>query len=259
MNDSPNALHGGLKGFDKKLWACRDGNVKGNPAVMFTYLSPDGEEGYPGKIVARVVYSINEDNELHIRYQVNTDKPTIVNLTNHSYFNLAGAGNGDILGHVLMVKAEKLTPIDSTFIPTGELRDVKNTPFDFNTPTAIGARIDSSDEQLRHGKGYDHNFVLKRDDDDLDLAAQVYDKTTGRVMEVLTTEPGIQFYTGNFLDGHITGKGGKKYDKHAGFCLETQHFPDSPNHSNFPSTELKPGDGYVSTTVFRFSTVKIKH
>jgi aldose 1-epimerase len=254
-NDGPNSLHGGLKGFDKRYWTARE--IPGElPALELTYLSKDGEEGYPGNLHVKVVYSLTKDNALRIDYTATTDKDTELNLTNHSYFNLAGAGNGDILKHHIMINAERFTPIDGTLIPTGELRKVENTPFDFRKPAAIGARIDADDEQIKYGKGYDHNFVLNRSGAGLSLAAQVTDPESGRVMEVLTTQPGVQFYTGNFLDGSIRGKGGKTYGRRSAFCLETQHFPDSPNKPSFPSTELKPGETYHQSTVYRFSISK---
>lgn len=252
-NNGENSLHGGLKGFDKQLWTGKEGSSADGPSVELTYVSKDGEEGYPGTLSAKVVYTLTEANELRIDYTATTDKDTVVNLTNHSYFNLAGQGDGTILGHELMLAADRFTPVDSGLIPTGELRPVEGTPFDFRKPTAIGARIEQDDEQLKLGKGYDHNFVLASGGGALALAARVTEPKSGRVMEVLTTEPGIQFYTGNFLDGSVTGKGGKAYAHRYGFCLETQHFPDSPNQPKFPSTVLKPGAEYRTSTVYRFS------
>jgi aldose 1-epimerase len=252
-NNGANSLHGGSHGFDKVAWTARELPAAG---LELTYLSKDGEEGYPGNLKAVVVYRLTDSNELRIAYSATTDKPTVVNLTNHSYFNLKGAGEGDIMNHVLTLNADQYTPVDAGLIPTGELRSVAGTPFDFRKPTAIGARIDQSDEQLKIGKGYDHNYVLARKGAALSLAAKVEEPATGRVMEVLTTEPGVQFYTGNNLDGTIKGKGGKVYGRRAGFCLETQHFPDSPNQAKFPSTVLKPGETYKTTTVFRFSAAK---
>ncbi|HLK69962.1 MAG TPA: aldose epimerase family protein [Bryobacteraceae bacterium] len=252
-NDGANTLHGGEKGFDKRVWTGRelpDGGLE------LTYLSKDGEEGFPGNLKATVVYHLNDANELTIDYTATTDKDTVVNLTNHSYFNLKGAGNGDILGHLMMLMADRFTPVDAGLIPTGELRSVAGTPFDFRQPTAIGSRIEQNDEQLKLGKGYDHNWVLNRSGNGTRLAARVEEPTTGRVMEVLTTEPAIQFYTGNFLDGTLKGKDGKMYGHRAAFCLETQHYPDSPNKPKFPSTELKPGKTYRTTTIYRFSTKK---
>lgn len=252
-NNGENSLHGGLKGFDKQLWTGKAGSSTDGPSVELTYVSKDGEEGYPGTLSAKVVYTLTESNELRIDYSATTDKDTVVNLTNHSYFNLAGQGEGTIPGHELMLAADRFTPVDSGLIPTGELRPVEGTPFDFRKPTAIGARIEQDDEQLKLGKGYDHNFVLASGGGALALAARVTDPKSGRVMEVLTTEPGIQFYTGNFLDGSVIGKGGKAYAHRYGFCLETQHFPDSPNQPKFPSTVLKPGAEYRTSTVYRFS------
>jgi aldose 1-epimerase len=251
-NDGANTLHGGLKGFDKVVWTPKETTAHGSPALELTYVSKDGEEGYPGELTTTVTYSLNDNNELRIDYAATTGKDTVVNLTNHSYFNLAGQGEGDILGHVLMINASRFTPVDSGLIPTGELKPVEGTPFDFRTPTAIGARINHADQQLKLGRGYDHNFVLDGDPGTLRLAARVSEPSTGRLLEVLTTEPGIQLYTGNFLDGTITGKAGKVYKHRYGFCLETQHFPDSPNKPGFPTTVLKPGDRYASTTVYRF-------
>jgi len=254
VNDGENSLHGGNKGFDKRVWKAREIKVRDGAALEFTYLSKDGEEGYPGNLSVRVIYSLTDDNGLKIDYSATTDKDTVINLTNHSYFNLAGAGSGTILGHELMLNADRFTPIDKGLIPTGELKSVQGTPMDFRQPTPIGARINENDEQLVFGKGYDHNWVLNSSNGSLALAARVYEPTTGRVMEVYTTQPGIQFYSGNFLDGTITGKGGKVYNKRDAFCLETQHFPDSPNHPNFPSTVLRPGEKYAQTTIYKFST-----
>lgn len=254
QNDGANSLHGGLKGFDKVTWTPRE--VSAHPAALeLTYVSRDGEEGYPGTLTAKVVYTLTDTNELKIEYTATTDKDTVVNLTNHSYFNLAGEGNGDILKHEIMINAGRFTPVDAALIPTGELRQVEGTPFDFQKLTAIGARINDEDEQLKFGRGYDHNFVLNRTGAGFTLAARVMDPESGRVMEVLTTQPGLQFYTGNFLDGSIHGKGGKVYGRRSAFCLETQHFPDSPNHPKFPTTELKPGQTYHQTTVYKFSKI----
>ena len=252
-NDNGNTLHGGERGFDKRVWTARElpGGV-----LALTYLSKDGEEGFPGNLQATVTYQLTDKDELRIEYTATTDKDTVVNLTNHSYFNLKGAGAGDILGHLMMLNADKFTPVDAGLIPTGELRPVAGTPFDFSKPTAIGSRIEQNDEQLKLGKGYDHNWVLNRKGSGLSLAARVEEPTSGRVMEVYTTEPAIQFYTGNFLDGTIKGKGGKVYGHRAAFCLETQHYPDSPNKPSFPSTELKPGQTYHTTTIYRFSAKK---
>ncbi len=252
-NDHGNHLHGGIKGFDKVVWKAQPTLTPEGPQLALTYLSKDGEEGYPGNLHATVTYRLTEENALDIQYRATTDKPTPVNLTNHSYFNLRGQGQGDILGHRLVLCADRFTPVDQGLIPTGELRPVEGTPFDFRQPVAIGTRIDQPDEQLRFGRGYDHNFVLNKKPGELGLAGRVEEPTTGRVMEVLTTEPGIQFYSGNFLDGTNVGKGGKVYRHRYGFCLETQHFPDSPNKPQFPSTILKPGQEYHSRTVYRFS------
>jgi aldose 1-epimerase len=252
-NNGPNSLHGGVRGFDKVVWTARETQTGGSPALELIYVSRDGEEGYPGTLTAKVTYTLTDDDELRIDYLATTDKPTVVNLTNHSYFNLKGGGNGDILGHRLMINAERFTPVDSTLIPTGELKPVKGTPFDFTQPTPIGDRINANDPQIKAGGGYDHNFVLNRSGDGLSLAARVSEPTTGRSMEVTTTEPGVQFYSGNFLDGTITGRGGT-YQQRFGFCLETQHFPDSPNQAKFPSTVLRPGEEYRTTTVYKFGT-----
>jgi aldose 1-epimerase len=253
-NNGMNSLHGGLKGFDKVLWHGEQFENNHGICVVFTYTSKDGEEGYPGNLKTTVTYTLTDQNELQIEYEATTDKATPVNLTNHSYFNLAGEGNGDILKHELMLNADRFTLVESTLIPTGELPSVARTPFDFTKPTAIGARIDANNEQLAIAHGYDHNFVLNRKSSRLELAGRVHEPQTGRVLEVYTTEPGIQFYTGNFLDGTITGKNGHAYKKRAALCLETQHFPDSPNHSHFPSSILKPELIYHSRTVYKFST-----
>jgi len=251
-NDGPNTLHGGLtRTFDKVLW---DGEpLKGKNSVAFTYLSKDGDEGFPGNLKVKVTYTLKDSNELVVDYEATTDKATPINVSQHSYFNLKGAGNGDILDHEIMINADKFTPVDKNLIPTGELRAVKGTPFDFTTSTKIGARIEDSYEQMVLGHGYDHNFVLNRKGAGLSLAARVYEPTTGRVLEVSTTQPAVQFYTGNFLDGSVTGKEGHVYKRRYGLCLETQHYPDSPNHPDFPSTILKPGEKFNQTTVFKFS------
>lgn len=249
-NNGPNALHGGVKGFDKVVWRGEPDSLPDGVAVKLTYLSRDGEEGYPGTLTATVVYTLRNDNSLLIEYEAKTDKATPVNLTNHTYFNLAGAKSGDILGHNVTLFADKYTPTDDTLIPTGEIKPVKDTPLDFTKPTRIGARI----EQLKGDPGgYDHNFVLNKDGKELALAARVHEAKTGRTMEMLTTEPGVQFYTGNFLDGKQTGRGGVVYKKHGGFCLEAQHFPDSVNHADFPSMILQPGQTYRQTTIYKFS------
>jgi aldose 1-epimerase len=252
-NDGVNSLHGGAIGFDKRVWTPKE---LADGGLQLTLLSKDGDQGYPGNLNVTVAYHLTDANEVKIDYSATTDKDTVLNLTNHTYWNLKGAGTGDILGHVLTLNASKFTPVDAGLIPTGELKPVAGTPFDFTKPTAIGARIGQSDEQLKLGNGYDHNWVLDRKGAGLSLAARVEEPTTGRVMEVLTTEPAIQFYTGNFLDGTLTGKGGKVYPVRAALCLETQHYPDSPNKPSFPSTELKPGQTYKTTTVYRFSTKK---
>jgi len=253
QNNDSNALHGGRKGFDKAVWQAEKVETSDGPGLKLTYTSKDGEEDYPGTLNCTVTYTLTNKNELKIEYAAETDKPTFVNLTHHSYFNLKDGGASDILGHELMIKASKFTPVDKGLIPTGELKPVAGTPFDFNKPTAIGARVENDDEQLKFGKGYDHNWVLDRQGKDLELVASVYEPTSGRFMEVLTTEPGLQFYCGNFLDGTNIGKGGVAYQHRTGLCLETQHFPDSPNHPDFPTTELKPGEKYTQTTVYRFS------
>lgn len=249
----PCHLHGGNVGFDKVVWQATPEIEKNMAGLKLTYMSRDGEEGYPGNLDVEVQYWWTNDDELKIEYRATTDKPTPVNLTHHSYFNLKSEGSGDILGHVLTINAEKYTPVNKGLIPTGELAQVKGTPFDYSTPMAIGKRIDADHQQLKYGGGYDHNWVLKRQTEALQLAATVYEPTSGRVMEVWTTEPGLQFYSGNFLDGTLSGKSGKSYQFRHGFCLETQHFPDSPNQPDFPNTILKPGEQYQSTTIYKFS------
>ncbi len=248
-NDGENTLHGGLKGFDKRVWTSA---MAPEGKLELTYVSKDGEEGYPGTVVAKVTYTLTDNDELRIDYDATTDKDTVVNLTNHSYFNLKGSGEGDILEHRLTLNADRFTPVDAGLIPTGELKNVAGTPFDFRQPTAIGARINQSDEQLKLGLGYDHNWALNKKGNELSLAARVEEPTSGRILEVYTTQPGVQFYTGNHLDGTVKGKGGKVAAIRTGFCLETQHFPDSPNKPKFPSTELKPGQRFTSTTVYKF-------
>jgi aldose 1-epimerase len=255
-NDGPNSLHGGSPGFNKRLWTAVDRSHAGAEVVEFSYTSPDGEHGYPGTLKVKVTYTLPADkNELKIDYTATTDKDTVVNLTNHSYFNLSGDMSQEILKHELLLHAAEFTPVDATLIPTGELRPVKGTPFDFEEPTPIGSRINQDDQQLKFGKGYDHNWVLRRSSHaGVQLAAVAFEPGSGRVLEVLTTEPGVQFYSGNFLDGSAHGKGDQAYNHRTGFCLETQHFPDSPNHKSFPSTVLTAGQTYRSSTIFRFST-----
>jgi aldose 1-epimerase len=252
-NNGENHLHGGLKGFDKVVWTAKPSTDKTGANLELTYFSRDGEEGYPANLSVKVVYTLTENNELKIVYSATADKNTVINLTHHSYFNLAGAGAGDILNHQLTLSADRFTPTDDGSIPLGELRSVKGTPFDFLTPAAIGARIDQTDEQLKFGSGYDHNWVLNKTDNSLSLAATVFEPTSGRVMEVFTTERGLQFYAGNFLDGAIKGKNGQNYPRRSGFCLEAQNFPDSPNKPQFPSPVLKKGETYSQTTIYKFS------
>ncbi len=251
VNDGPNTLHGGTRGFDKYVWTAKD--VSGeNAAIELQIVSPDGDQGFPGKFTETVRYTLGPQNDLRIDYSAQTDKPTVLNLTNHSYFNLAGAGSKTVLDHRIQLSADSFTPVGETLIPTGVLQPVKGTPFDFRSPTRIGEHIDESDQQLKYGKGYDHNFVLNTGGDLKKPAAVVTEPTSGRVLEVFTDQPGIQFYTGNFLDGTNEGIGGK-YQHRSALCLETQHFPDSPNHPNFPSTLLKPGEQFHSTTIYKFS------
>ena len=250
-NNAPNHLHGGVKGFDKVFWQATALQTKDGPALKLRYVSRDGEEGYPGTLTVTATYTLTDDNALRVDFVATTDKPTICNLTHHSYFNLAG--KGDVLGHEVTINAGRFTPVDSTLIPTGALKPVKETPFDFTTPHTIGERINTDDEQLKFGKGYDHNWVCDKLPGKLGLMATAYEPITGRLLEVLSTEPSVQFYTGNFLDGTLKGKGGWVYQFRNGFCFEPQHYPDSPNKANFPSVVLRPGETYHNAIIYRFS------
>lgn len=250
-NNGPNTLHGGRKGFDKVVWTAKPIS---SSKLELTYVSKDGEEGFPGTLSITAVYTLTDDNEIRVDFSGTTDKPTVCNLTQHTYFNLRGQGNGDILAHELQINSDKTTPVDKELITTGEFASVEGTPFDFRKATAIGARIDNPDTVLQYGPGYDHNWVIKQaKPGELTLQATVFEPTTGRVLEVLSTEPGLQFYAGNFLDGTITGKAGKVYPRRSGFCLEPQHYPDSPNKPQFPSTTLRPGQVYHNTIIYKFS------
>ncbi|MGI9458201.1 MAG: aldose epimerase family protein [Aeoliella sp.] len=252
QNDGSNSLHGGLKGFDKAIWGVD--RIDSARSITLSHISPNSDEGFPGEVEVSVVYTLTDENELRIEYRGVTDKATPLNLTNHAYFNLAGHGSGDILGHVVEIDASEITPVNDSLIPTGELQSVAGTPFDLRRATVIGDRIDANDEQIRRAGGYDHNWVLDGEGAGPVLAARVFEPGSGRILEVLTEEPGLQFYTGNFLDGKLTGKNSVVYRRRAGFCMETQHFPDSPNQPGFPSTILRPGEVYQSTTIYRFSS-----
>ncbi|MBV8812347.1 MAG: galactose mutarotase [Acidobacteriaceae bacterium] len=253
QNNGKCSLHGGWRGFDRAAWEARETELDGCPALELQLISPDGDEGYPGQLSVKVQYALTENGELRIEYEASTDKPTIVNLTNHSYFNLAGQPSGSIAKHLVMINADKFTPVNEHLIPTGELRPVAGTPFDFRTPEEIGKRLHEDSEQLKLGLGFDHNYALNGGGSRLSLAARVTDPNSGRTLEVHTTQPGMQFYTGNHLDGSVHGKRGIVYGFRSAFCLETQHFPDSPHHPNFPSTELRPGQRYQQATVYKFS------
>jgi aldose 1-epimerase len=252
-NDGPNTLHGGLRGFDKVVWQAQPLLGGEGPKLVLSYLSKDGEEGFPGNLAVTATYTLTDNNELKLEFTATTDKATVLNLTHHSYFNLAGEGNGDILGHILYINADQTTPVDSKLITTGEFKSVDGTPFDFRTPTAIGARINDPDPILQYGPGYDHNWVVNKPRGQFGLMARVTEPVSGRVMEVWSDEPGLQFYAGNFLDGTIKGKGGVAYPRRSAFCMEPQHYPDSPNKSNFPSVVLRPGQTYHNTIEYKFS------
>lgn len=252
VNDGDNHLHGGIKGFDRVLWQVDDYHARDAAVLKLSYLSEDGEEGYPGNLQVRVTYSFDQDRALRIDYRITCDKPTVKNITNHAYFNLSGNLKDDILGHELMLNADQYLPVVKGLIPTGEFRPVAGTVMDFRQPHPIGARIDDDDQQLKFGLGYDHNWILNKERDSLSLAGTVFEPTSGRLMEIYTTEPGIQFYSGNFMDGSHSGHGGRMYTHRHAICLETQHYPDSPNHDNFPTTVINPGEVYTSTTIYKF-------
>lgn len=250
LNDGSNTLHGGPGGWHSRLWSAEVLKNTDYPAVKFTYKKPDMEEGYPGNVVTEVLYTWSDDNEVIMDYKVTTDRTTVINITNHAYFNLHGAGNGNILDHEVIIRASAFTPVNETLIPTGELRSVDGTPFDFRSPRLVGERINEAYDQLILGRGYDHNYVLDMDEM---IAAEVYDPSTGRLLQVITDQPGIQFYTGNFLDGTQTGRGGKVYQYRSGLCLETQHYPDTPNQETFPTVVLTPEEPFLSSTSYKFS------
>lgn len=256
VNNGQNSLHGGTRGLDKVVWTARPFETATTAGVVLTYVSPDGDQGYPGTLKLRVTYTLNERNELAIDYHATTDKATPINISQHSYFNLTGGARRDVLDHVVQIAASRYTPVDTTLIPTGELAPVAGTPFDFRVPTAIGARINEPNEQLKIAGGYDHNFVLDRHGSGVTHVAHVVDPSSGRTLDIATDQPGLQFYSGNFLDGTLKGKGGQVYGHRFGFCMETQHFPDSPNHPSFPSTILRPGKQFNSRTVFTFGVAK---